>query len=84
MDGVGAAAELVAGQPLLPERLEVVTGSSGAGQSPQAFGEELVVGLLQRRPGRERPGGEVKRDYEACKARAAEMSSSKSGTSASS
>jgi hypothetical protein len=38
--------------------------------------------VSQRRPRGHSPGGEIDRDYDSRKARAAEMSSSKSGTSA--
>jgi hypothetical protein len=44
--------------------------------------EEVRVGALKRRPGRHDPGAQVERADERYKARAAESSSSKSGTSA--
>ena len=84
VERVGAASELVSRQPELPERLQVVSRRRGPWERVQPLREELVVRLLERGPGGERPGGEVQRNYEPCKSRAAEMSSSKSGTSASS
>ena len=62
----------------------MVARRGGARQTPAAFGEELVVCVAQSGPGRDDARAEVERYDEAGKARAAEMSSSKSGTSASS
>lgn len=76
--------QLETGQPQLPERLEMVAGRGDAWQTRQPFREEIVLRVPQRRPGRDNARAEVDGDYEDCKARAAEMSSSKSGTSASS
>jgi hypothetical protein len=62
----------------------VVAGGRRTRKTRKALREKLVVGLFQRRPGGYQPGAEVERYDEADKSRAAEMSSSKSGTSASS
>ncbi len=74
----------MAGKPELPDDLEVVAGRRSSGDAAKALGEELVVGLLDGGPRRDDAAAEVQRYDEAGNSRAAEMSSSKSGTSASS
>src|SRR5918992_2613028 len=81
---VGAASELVTRQPELPERLQVVAGGGGARRAMQPLRQKPVVRLLQRGPRGDGAGAEVQRDYEPDKPRAAEMSSSRYGTSTSS
>ena len=49
--------------------------------SRRAAGEEVAAGAVELRPGGGEPGGEVERDCEPYKARAAASSASKSGTS---
>ena len=61
--------------------LEVVAGGRLAGDGRRAR-EEVRAGVLERGPGRDDPGSEVEGADERYKARAAESSSSKSGTSA--
>jgi hypothetical protein len=74
----------VAGEPELPERLEVVSWSGDTRRPAQSLRQEPLVGVLRRGPGGDGAGAEVDRYDEADKSRAAEMSSSKSGTSTSS
>jgi hypothetical protein len=62
----------------------VITGSRRAGKAVQALGHEVFVRLLQRRPGRTDSGAEIDGYDEGDNACAAEISWSKSGTSASS
>jgi hypothetical protein len=71
----------MADEPEVVLGLEVVS-SGGLARDRRRVGEEVRAGVLQRRPGRYDPGAEVKRADESYKARAAESSSSKSGTSA--
>jgi hypothetical protein len=61
--------------------LEVVAGGRLAGDGCRAR-QEMRVGMLERGPGRDDPGSDVEGADERYKARAAESSSSKSGTSA--
>ncbi len=73
--------ELVADEPEVVLGLEVVARGGLAGNR-RRLGQKVRVGVLERWPGRERPSAEVERADERYKARAAESSSSKSGTSA--
>ncbi len=73
--------ELVADEPEVVLGLEVVARGRLA-RNRCRLGEEVRAGVLERGPGRERPSAEVERADERYKARAAESSSSKSGTSA--
>ena len=73
--------ELVADEPEVVLGLEVVSGG-GLARHRRCFSEEVRTGMLQRGPGRDDAGAEVERADESYKARAAESSSSKSGTSA--
>ncbi len=73
--------ELIADEPEVVLGLEVVA----RGRLPRYRGsprEEVRARVLQRGPGRDDTGAEVERADERYKARAAESSSSKSGTSA--
>lgn len=79
-----AAAELVAREPELPDRLQMVTGRRGTRKAAKPLGQEVVVGVLQRGPGRNGARAEVEGYDEGDKARAAAISSSRSGTSESS
>jgi hypothetical protein len=73
--------QLVADQPVVVQRLQVVAGGRLA-VGRCAAGEELRPGVLERRPRRGRSGREVQGSAERYKACAARSSSSKSGTSA--
>ena len=73
--------KLVADEPEVVLRLQVVAGG-GLARHRRRVREEVRAGVLQRGPGRDDPGTEVERADESYKARAAESSSSKSGTSA--
>jgi hypothetical protein len=73
--------ELVADEPEVVLGLEVVAGGCLTGDGCRAR-EEVRAGVLERGPGRDDPGAEVEGADERYKARAAESSSSKSGTSA--
>ena len=73
--------ELVADEPEVVLGLEVVAGGSFARDGRRAR-EEMRAGVLERGPGGDDPGSEVEGADERYKARAAESSSSKSGTSA--
>ena len=78
-----ATFDLVARQPQLPERLQVIARRR-LPAGGQALGEEAVVGLAQRRPGRGDPGKQVDAEDERYNACAAPTIGSRSGTSASS
>ena len=73
--------ELLADEPEVVLGLKVVAGVRFAGDGCRAR-EEVRAGVLERGPGRDDPGSEVEGADERYKARAAESSSSKSGTSA--
>jgi hypothetical protein len=72
----------VSGQPQLPDRLQVIARGRGTRKAVQPFREEVVVRVSKRRRRREDACADVERYDEEDKARAAETSSSKSGTSA--
>ena len=72
--------ELVPDEPELVAGLEVVAGR-GLAVPRRAAGEEVVVRVLDRRPGREDAGGEVKRANPGYKSAAAASNASKSGNS---
>ena len=82
--GVLAALNLVAGEPQLPDGLEMVSWGRGAGSALQPLGKEVRAGVAQRRPCRDDAGREEDDYDESDNARAAESSSSTSGTSPSS
>ena len=46
-----ALAQLMSGEPELPDGLQVIAGSRGPRKAAKALGHEVVVGVLQRRPG---------------------------------
>ena len=46
-----ALTQLVSGEPELPDGLQVIAGSGGPGKAAKALRHEVVVGVLQRRPG---------------------------------
>ena len=73
--------ELVADEPEVVLGLEVVAGGRLAGDGCRAS-EEMRARVLECGPGRDDPGTEIEGADERYKARAAESSSSKSGTSA--
>ena len=73
--------ELVADEPEVVLGLEMVSRGGLTGHR-RRLGEEVRAGVLERGPGRDDSGAEVERADEGYKARAAESSSSKSGTSA--
>ena len=75
-----AAVELVADEPEVVERLEVVAGC-GLAVPGRAAGDELRARVPDGRPRRGDAGSEVERAGERYKARAAASSSSTSGTS---
>src|SRR3989442_158728 len=76
-----AVLELVADEPVVVQRLQVVAGGSFA-VCGRAAREEVRASVQGRRPGRGRGGREIQSRAERYKACAARRSSSKSGTSA--
>jgi len=79
--GRASMLELVADEPIVVERLQMVSGRSLA-VCRSTTREKVGSGVQDRRPGRRHTGGEVQRGPERYKACAARSSSSKSGTSA--
>src|SRR6185437_17060671 len=75
--------ELVADEPEVVFGLQMVAGC-GLGGHDRAARHEPRAEVVELRRHRQQPGAEVQRDEERYKARAAESSSSKSGTSAAS
>src|SRR5439155_9892914 len=73
--------ELVADEPVVVQRLQVVAGGSFAVRGRPAR-EEVRARVQDRRPGRGHAGREIQSSAERYKACAARRSSSKSGTSA--
>src|SRR5215213_1856827 len=78
-----ATRKLVADEPEVVFGLQVVAGRRLTGNRRRAR-EEARAGVVEPRPHRQEAGAEVERDEKRYKARAAESSSSKSGTSAAS
>jgi hypothetical protein len=78
-----ATFELMAGEPELPDRLQVVAGRHLAA-CRQALSQEAVIRVPERRPGRDDACPEVDGQDEGYKACAAARMASRSGTSVSS
>ena len=79
-----APCELVSREPQLPDGLEMVARGRRAGPSVEPLGEEVRPRVAKRRPRRDDAGREEDAYDEPDNARAAESSSSRSGTSPSS
>jgi hypothetical protein len=58
--------ELVADEPEPVAGLEMVAGG-GLAVARRSSGQEAIVRVLDRRPGRDDPGREVEGDYAGCK-----------------
>ena len=79
--GRASMLDLVADEPVVVQRLQMVAGRRFA-VGRRSAGEEVRAGMDDRRPRRGRAGRKVERSRERYKACAARSSSSKSGTSA--